>query len=144
MNIKMLGTMVAAMLISAPLLAQTPAPQKPALPDGTPIADCLTPIEGMSCIPGGKFIRGADNDSHKQCNQSSYNRAYMTKEHREAKDYRNNYPQQTIWMQTYYIDKTEVTNEAYNACVKAKKCEKDGARPKVVTKISREIIVAVR
>ena len=116
----------------APAAPAAPAaqPAQPAktLPDGRPIAECLTPIEGMSCIPGGSFIRGADNDPHKHCNQSSYNKAYVSKEHKAEKDYRNNYPQQTIWMQTYYIDKTEVTNEAYNACVKAKKCEKDGPK----------------
>ena len=85
---------------AAPAAAPAVQPSAKTLPDGRPIADCLTPIEGMSCIPGGSFIRGADNDVHKNCNQSSYNKAYVSKEHKEAKDYRNNYPQQTIWIQT--------------------------------------------
>ncbi len=143
---------LASLLVSASAFAQTPAPEtapaaQPApaaptaqlapaapaaqaktLPDGQPVFDCLSPVEGMSCIPGGSFIRGADDDVHKHCNQSSYNKAYMTKEMKDAKDYRNNFPQQTIWLQTFYMDKTEVTNADYNACVKENKCEKDGPK----------------
>ena len=138
------SVIVASFIFTAPAFAQesgTPAPapapapaaqaqaqQAKTLPNGQPILDCLNAVEGMSCIPGGSFLRGANDDPHKHCNQSSYNRAYMTKEMREAKDYRNNFPQETVWMQTYYMDKTEVTNAAYNACVKAKKCEKDGPK----------------
>lgn len=129
----------AAILISLPAMGQETQvnseglhsnnqAQVKTLPNGEAIKECLNPIEGMSCIPGGSFIRGANDDPHKHCNQSSYNRAYMKKEMREAKDYRNNFPEETVWMQTYYMDKTEVTNAAYNACVKAKKCKKDGPK----------------
>lgn len=86
--------------------------------------ECVTPIEGMACIPGGPFLRGSDNDSHVKCDQSSYNRAYRKK----GDNHINVNPQSKIDMPTYYMDITEVTNEAYQACVKAKKCEKDGPK----------------
>lgn len=115
-----------AMWVSVPAMGQDLVAQptedvmNPALqtlPDGRPILSCLTPIEGMSCIPGGKFIRGSDTDEHnKKCDQPSFNK------HK----YSNTTPQAEIWMQTYYMDKTEVTTEAYKACVKKKKCRKAG------------------
>ncbi|MBR4984240.1 MAG: formylglycine-generating enzyme family protein [Proteobacteria bacterium] len=117
-----------ALLFPFAAAAQDAAQPAKSLPDGTPIAECLSPIEGMSCIPGGSFVRGSDNDPHKHCDQSSYNKAYMSKEQKEAKNYVNTNPAMTIWMQTYYMDVTEVTNEAYKACIAAGKCEKDGPK----------------
>ncbi|OIP32463.1 MAG: hypothetical protein AUK47_20460 [Deltaproteobacteria bacterium CG2_30_63_29] len=83
-------------------------------PDGTVILPCGTAPEGMVCIPGGPFIRGSDNDPHSECKQPSYNKRHAT----------NNSPASTIWMQTYYIDKTEVTFGAYSACMEAGECNK--------------------
>ena len=88
------------------------------LPNGQPIAECLNPIDGMSCIPGGKFLRGSDNDPHSECKQSSHNKKHQV----------NTNPQMEIALQTFYMDKTEVTIEAYKACVQAKKCVKSGPR----------------
>ena len=89
------------------------------LPNGTPIAPCIAPIEGMSCIPGGKFLRGSNDDKHNlTCKQPSNNDHHVS----------NTYPQAEIWLQTYYMDKTEVTNAAYKACVKAGKCVKSGPK----------------
>lgn len=105
----------AAQPVAAPVAAE--AAEK--LPNGVEIAKCLAPIEGMSCVPGGKFIRGADDDEHNlHCKQSSYN-------NRKVK---NTYPSSEVWLQTYYMDKTEVTTEAYKACVAAKKCVKSGPK----------------
>lgn len=101
------------------------AAKQPTLPNGVPIRACVTPIDGMACVPGGAFLRGSDNDTHVKCNQESYNRAYRPK---NAPNHINTNPQSTVWMQTFYMDVTEVTNEAYEACVKAKKCEKDGPK----------------
>ena len=85
------------------------------LPDGRPIADCLEPVAGLACIPGGKFIRGSDTDDHnKTCEQSSFNN------HKKS----NTYPAQEIWMSTYYMDKTEVTSADFKACIKAKGCRR--------------------
>lgn len=133
-SIHMIMATFAASLLAFPAFAQDSAkPAAPAaqqaktLPNGQAIQECLSPVEGMSCIPGGAFLRGYDNDKH-HCNQSSYNKAYVSKEMKEKKDYRNNFPQETVWMQTFYMDKTEVTNAAYKECVKEKKCEKDGPK----------------
>lgn len=105
----------AAPVQAAPVQA---APVQAVLPDGTAIAPCLSPMEGMACIPGGEFVRGSDNDPHAKCKQSSYNKKGVV----------NTNPAAKVWMQTFYMDKTEVTTEAYKACVKAKKCPKSGPK----------------
>jgi formylglycine-generating enzyme required for sulfatase activity len=74
--------------------------------------ECGHPPEGMACIPGGVFLRGSD------------------------KGPRNTRPQQSIWLQTFYMDKYEVTVESYQACVAAGKCRpaktnyRDYSRPR--------------
>jgi formylglycine-generating enzyme required for sulfatase activity len=73
------------------------------LPDGTPIAPCEEPPVGMTCIPGGAFIRGADDGPE------------------------NARPASTVWLQTFYIDTNELTNEAYWLCRDANKCQKRAA-----------------
>jgi formylglycine-generating enzyme required for sulfatase activity len=56
----------------------------------------------MACIPGGAFVRGTDDGPE------------------------NTRPKSTIWLQTFYMDLDEVTNEAYWACKKEKKCLRGG------------------
>ncbi len=87
--------------------ARTPEPPPPAptLPDGTEITTCLEPAPaGMSCIPGGKFIRGSNDGPD------------------------NARPEQEIWLQTFYMDTHEVTYEQYEACEKARDCPRSGPR----------------
>jgi formylglycine-generating enzyme required for sulfatase activity len=87
-------------------------------------------VAGMSCVPGGPAPRGVD-EPH-ACDQT------------ENKKIKTRFgPRVEVWVQTFYMDQTEVTIEAYKACVKAKKCEKAGpqyrdfSRPKQpVTAIS--------
>lgn len=65
----------------------------PVLSDGTPIEPCLDPPPpGMACIPGGPFLRGTDDGKP------------------------NTRPQQTVELQTYYVDLYEATNAEYKAC----------------------------
>ena len=80
-------------------------------PDGTPILECQNEIDGMACIPGGSLIRGTEEEH--SCEQPE-NRRYKTKFG----------PHGTVWVQTFYMDKTEVTYEAYQNCVKEKKCDR--------------------
>ena len=87
-------------------------------PDGTEILPCGEAPEGMVCIPGGPFLRGMDNDPHVNCKQPSYNK----------KGVANTNPAETIWLQTFYMDKTEVTHKAYQDCYKAGGCDKAGPR----------------
>lgn len=89
-----------------------------ATPDERRAEPCLEPPpEGMACIPGGYFTRGVDLDEH-VCNQAS----------QPARGNMGTTPAQRIWMDTYYIDRTEVTNAAYSDCLRAKQCPKDGPR----------------
>lgn len=73
-------------------------------PEGYREIPCAEAPEGMSCVPGGAFLRGHD-----------------------SKD-KNARPQQKIWLTTFYIDRHEVTNAAYKACIKAGKCNEAGPR----------------
>jgi sulfatase modifying factor 1 len=66
-----------------------------------------TPPPGMSCIPGGPFLRGA------------------TDAQGTAKD-GNARPQSSVWLQTFYMDQYEVTFAEYGECIAAKKCKKAG------------------
>jgi len=54
----------------------------------------------MGCVPGGWFLRGAD-DGPKHAR-----------------------PREKVWVQTFYMDRYEVTVERYVACVKAGKCKR--------------------
>lgn len=67
-------------------------------PDGREPAACVTPPPGMACVPGGWFWRGSDDG---------------------PADTR---PRERVWVDTYYMDVTEVTTEAFENCQKAKKC----------------------
>ena len=79
----------------APIMAS--AQEK--LPNGVPIVSCAAAPPDMACIPGGPFLRG-----------SKFGPRYSR-------------PLQKIWLQTFYMDRFEVTVEAYVACVKAGKCK---------------------
>ena len=79
-------------------------------PDGVEMKPCLDDsLEGMRCIDGGPFIRGYDG-THK-CDQYE-NIAQKTQYG----------PIDEIWLQTFYMDTTEVTFSAYQACVKDGQC----------------------
>ena len=52
----------------------------------------------MGCVPGGIFIRGTDDGP------------------RDAR------PRENIWLQTFYMDRFEVTVESYESCVAAGGC----------------------
>jgi formylglycine-generating enzyme len=75
---------------------------RPAAPDGTPMLACDAGPDDMSCVPGGAFIRGADEGPE------------------------NARPRAEIWLQTYWIDRNEVTYAQYKACEKAGECPKSG------------------
>ena len=52
----------------------------------------------MACVPGGAFWRGSDDGPP------------------------NTRPRASVWLQTFYMDKDEVTVERYEACVRARRC----------------------
>ena len=87
-----------ATLLAAILLAQ-PVPPSP----DRPVEPCLrAPPPGMSCIPGGPFVRGQDDGP------------------------KDRSPASVVVVQTFYMDQTEVTTEAYKACAKAGPCRRAG------------------
>ncbi len=65
-----------------------------------PPPGCGPVLGGMVCVPGGLFWRGVDDVSD------------------DCKLYAQ------VWVSTFWIDTHEVTNEAFDACIKAGACEK--------------------
>jgi sulfatase modifying factor 1 len=92
------------------LLAQAPAPQAPTAKPCLNVA-----VAGMRCVAGGMVELGT-NDEHRCAQGENRNRKTTFG------------PAFQVFVDTVYVDETEVTIEAYNACVAAKKCTKDGPR----------------
>ncbi|MBC8067731.1 MAG: formylglycine-generating enzyme family protein, partial [Deltaproteobacteria bacterium] len=82
--------------------ADPPKPAVPTLPDGTAIVPCADAPANMSCIPGGRFVRGTNDGPE------------------------NAGPQLEVFLQTFYVDQFEVTIAEYKACVKRGDCRKGG------------------
>ena len=80
------------------------------------IVPCSSAPKGMGCVPGGPFLRGVNNDPHWPCEQAG----------RPRKAPPDTVGQSSVWLQTFYMDETEVTVEAYKACIKARKCRRGG------------------
>lgn len=78
--------------------------EPPALraPDGTVMLPCDEEPPGMACIPGGPFLRGADDGP------------------------KNARPRAEVWLQTYYMDLFEVTYAEYKACQQSGACPRGG------------------
>ena len=70
-------------------------------------ARCGKPPRGMICIPGGTYVRGSNRNRH------SSNR------HRRAE-----YPRHQVILDTYYIDRREVSFGQYLRCMALRKCPK--------------------
>ncbi len=76
-------------------------------------AECPQAPDGMACVPGGEMTRGVPTDSHR-CLQGGQPPSGASA----------SVPASTIWIDTFFIDRTEVTNAAYNACIAKKVCPK--------------------
>ena len=61
-------------------------------------AACLDAVVGMACIPGGRFVRGSDRNRREK-------------------------PVESVWVDTFYMDVTEVTSAAFEACVTRGACK---------------------
>lgn len=93
------------LLAFAPLATWAQAPAADAEFPGAPapVACADAAPGGMSCIPGGAFIRGDD-------------------ELATAK------PKAKVWIQTFYMDQNEVTTAEYRDCMAKRKCKKAGPK----------------
>lgn len=115
-NIARLGVLSTLMMMTSSAYAATAT-----LPNGAAVKPCVA-VDGMGCVPGGAFLRGRDEPNGKKP--------------RLRYDQAGEWPRETVHLQTFYMDKYEVTVEDYDACVKAKKCPKartlysDYSRPK--------------
>lgn len=101
---------------SGPEEAPSPPPGPPAGPPLPEAAPCGQPPDGMSCVPGGWYLRGVEEPLH-ACDQS---------EQPESGDI-GAHPAARVWVDTFYLDRTEVTYEAYQRCVREGQCP--AARP---------------
>ncbi len=81
--------------------APAAAPEQPAgpSPEAT-AAGCGKVPGGMACVPGGWFMRGADDSDP------------------------DRKPYARVWVSTFLIDTYEVTNALFDPCIKAGACEK--------------------
>jgi len=65
----------------------------------------------MACVPAGPFVRGVDSDAHR-CRQGGQPPSGIA----------SLSPATTVHLDTFFIDRTEVTNQAYQRCVAAGSC----------------------
>jgi len=84
-----------------------------ALPDGARVLPCEQPIEGMACVPGGAFLRG-------------WEAAHVCPQGENQGLPAHHSPPAPIHLQTFYIDRTEVTYAAYKACEREGLCAPGG------------------
>ena len=80
--------------------------QAPTLTEKGPFTPCEKTSPEMLCIPGGIYIQGSEEHRH----------------HPKA-DLRGESPRHKVVLQTFYIDKKEITTEEYTACVNAGHCQ---------------------
>ena len=105
----------AAAVRTAPDAGATP--ELAAAPEQPRARPCPAAPERMACVSGGAFQRGIDDDPHRcdQVGQPADRRSSST-------------PAMTVWVDTFYMDLTEVTVAAYRACVDAGKCPDQGPK----------------
>jgi formylglycine-generating enzyme required for sulfatase activity len=82
---------------SAALAVASSAPSAPGAPSAAPEPEAAP--EGMALVPGGTFTMGADKGGEE-----------------------DEHPAHPVTLASFWLDVTEVTNEAYERCVAAKVC----------------------
>ncbi len=87
---------------------------------GGDVRPCGTVPADMSCVPGGPFTRGVDNDPY--FGKGAKNQAIPLRGGADT------VPAARVWLQTFAMDKFEVTYEQFQSCVKSGKCKKAGPR----------------
>ena len=110
-----------------PAVTNTVAVKQGATPTHTPTPSSLAEgtvsvraADGMEMIyvPAGEFLMGsADRDidaAVRMCNKSGGECVWES--------FENEYPQHTVYLDAFWIDKTEVTNARYTQCVAAGAC----------------------
>jgi len=93
---------LAAIRSSTPTPGETPAPTQSPIPEPTIGSTMTSPVDGMVMVyvPAGDFLMGSV----------------------AGVAYENEYPQHTVYLDAFWIDRTEVTNAMYALCVAADTC----------------------
>ena len=73
---------------------------------------CIGEVAEMSCVPGGSFRRGSEMP--RTCPQGEVRRL--------PPNAPNHRPAREITVDTFYMDRTEVTYKAYQECVRERQC----------------------
>lgn len=76
---------------------------------------CPQAPDGMACVPGATFERGRTDDDH-ACDQD-----HQPEDRKSAAT-----PAARVRVDSFFMDLTEVTVEAYTACVRAGRCPNSG------------------
>ena len=77
----------------------------------------------MIYVPAGKFLMGSNDD--------------------DADAFDSEHPQHTVYLDAFWIDKTEVTNSQYRLCVEAEACKEPGCWDDDVRNIPDQPVVCV-
>jgi len=116
--------------------ATRPAPVATVLPSASPfpspsaLGATMTPVPAtdsddvpMIRIPAGQFIVGSQYDDilhfHKQLTEWASDQRHLSG---PLPNYADEIPQQTVYLEEFYIDKFEVPNARYRKCVEAGAC----------------------
>jgi len=78
-----------------------------------PVAPCEATPAGMACVSGGMFLRGSPAAHACPQPENAGTKASSP----------NHLPAGEVWVQTFFMDKTEVTYGAYQLCVEAGRCK---------------------
>ena len=106
-------------LVPTEIPTWTPSPVPTETPTATPYPPETTDPKGieMVLVPAGTFPMGGDADaSLATCT------TFLGVGKCERSSYENQEPQHDVYLNTYYIDKYEVTNDSYKTCVNASVC----------------------
>jgi len=124
----------------AVLATNTPAPTQTLAPTNTPAATPLlptstpaVPVAGttwtrpadgmvMVYVPGGEFEMGSDDGAVDYALQL-YDKYYYYDDCKRSW-FEDEQPEHTVYLDGFWIDRTEVTNAQYRQCVKAGDCER--------------------
>ncbi len=119
------AAVIAMMAIVALIAACGPAPNPPA-PTPTPAAspEPVVVPEGMAAIPAGEFVMGCDSDDP-ECDTDEK-------------------PAHPVRLRAFFIDRYEVTNAKYDACVAANACARTPFRDDPRFSASSQPVVGVR
>lgn len=85
-----------------------PAKERP-----PPVLPCPDADRGMACVPGGWFVMGNDNDRH-VCEQRKPGWRRVP----------NAAPAHRVWVQTFLIDRFEVTYREFEKCIDEGSCDR--------------------